>query len=202
MIEGLINIVAPAGQAQAPEDASDETLDNVALAGAEAIQRIINDRNTLRSCTTAQQRDLATLNSVNQELRRRLGLIRHHYVELATRILTFFAESMSSTPATEVNSIRMSPEHMSGETEVFSFASNCSSERPSGWDQLRSRLTASKAALKHAKLLPFGMITGSNRAALGLNRRKSNRLKKNVSMPENSFGVRPKALNTISCHSE
>jgi len=88
MIEGLINIVAPAGQAQAPEDASDETLDNVALAGAEAIQRIINDRNTLRSCTTAQQRDLATLNSVNQELRRRLGLIRHHYVELATRILT------------------------------------------------------------------------------------------------------------------
>jgi hypothetical protein len=88
MIEGLINIVTPAGQAQAPEDASDETLDNVALAGAEAIQRIINDRNTLRSCTTAQQRDLATLNSVNQELRRRLGLIRHHYVELATRILT------------------------------------------------------------------------------------------------------------------
>jgi len=88
MIEGLINIVAPAGQAQAHEDASDETLDNVALAGAEAIQRIINDRNTLRSCTTAQQRDLATLNSVNQELRRRLGLIRHHYVELATRILT------------------------------------------------------------------------------------------------------------------
>ena len=58
------------------------------LAGAEAIQRIINDRNTLRSCTTAQQRDLATLNSINQELRRRLGLIRHHYVELATRILT------------------------------------------------------------------------------------------------------------------
>ena len=88
MIEGLINIVAPAGQAQAPEGATDETLDSVALAGAEAIQRIINDRNTLRSCTTAQQRDLATLNSINQELRRRLGLIRHHYVELATRILT------------------------------------------------------------------------------------------------------------------
>ena len=88
MIEGLINIVAPAGQAQAPEDASDETLDNVALAGAEAISASSTDRNTLRSCTTAQQRDLAALNSINQELRRRLGLIRHHYVELATRILT------------------------------------------------------------------------------------------------------------------
>ena len=52
MIEGLMSIVAPAGQAPAPEGATDETLDSVALAGAEAIQRIINDRNTLRSCTT------------------------------------------------------------------------------------------------------------------------------------------------------
>ena len=88
MIEGLINIVTPTGQAQASEGGPNETLDSVALAGAEAIQRIITDRNTLRSCTTAQQRDLAALNSINQELRRRLGLIRHHYVELATRILT------------------------------------------------------------------------------------------------------------------
>src|SRR4029078_7944954 len=97
MIEGLINIVAPAGQAQAPEDASDETLDSVALAGAEAIQRIINDRNTLRSCTTAQQRALAAVNSVTQELRRRLVLIRHHYVELATRILTQLEEFDQAT---------------------------------------------------------------------------------------------------------
>jgi hypothetical protein len=88
MIEGLINIVTPAGQAQPPEGATDDTLDSVALAGAEAIQRIITDRNTLRSSTAAQQRDLVALSSINQELRRRLGLIRHHYVELATRILT------------------------------------------------------------------------------------------------------------------
>ena len=60
----------------------------MALAGAEAIQRIIVDRNNLRSCASLQQRDLAALNAINQELRRRLGLIRHHYVELATRILT------------------------------------------------------------------------------------------------------------------
>jgi hypothetical protein len=86
MIEGLINVVTPAGQAKASE--TDVTLDSVALAGAEAIQRIITDRNNLRSCTSEQQRDLAALNSINQELRRRLGLIRHHYVELATRILT------------------------------------------------------------------------------------------------------------------
>jgi len=61
MIEGLINVVTPAGQAQAPEGATDETLDSVALAGAEAIQRIITDRNNLRNCTSEQQRDLAAL---------------------------------------------------------------------------------------------------------------------------------------------
>jgi len=92
MIEGLISVVTPtgtsAGHAPASEQAADETIDSVALAGAEAIQRIITDRNNLRNCTSEQQRDLAALNSINQELRRRLGLIRHHYVELATRILT------------------------------------------------------------------------------------------------------------------
>ena len=92
MIEGLISVVTPAGtpagQAPASEQAADETIDSVALAGAEAIQRIIVDRNNLRSCASLQQRDLAALNAINQELRRRLGLIRHHYVELATRILT------------------------------------------------------------------------------------------------------------------
>ncbi len=92
MIEGLSSVVTPpgtpAGQAPASEQAADETIDSVALAGAEAIQRIIIDRNNLRSCASLQQRDLAALNAINQELRRRLGLIRHHYVELATRILT------------------------------------------------------------------------------------------------------------------
>jgi hypothetical protein len=88
MIEGLINMVTPGGQERASEGASDETIDSVALAGAEAIQRIITDRNNLRNCTSAQQRDLVALSSINQELRRRLGLIRHHYVELATKILT------------------------------------------------------------------------------------------------------------------
>lgn len=83
MIEGLINIMAPAGEA----NETNETLDGVALAGAEAIQRIIADRNNLRLCTSAQQRDLVALNSANEDLRRRLALFRHHYVELATKIL-------------------------------------------------------------------------------------------------------------------
>ena len=56
MIEGLINVVTPAGtpaaKRQPPSGAADETIDSVALAGAEAIQRIITDRNNLRSCTS------------------------------------------------------------------------------------------------------------------------------------------------------
>ena len=43
MIEGLISVVTPAGtpasQAPASEQAADETIDSMALAGAEAIQR-------------------------------------------------------------------------------------------------------------------------------------------------------------------
>ena len=76
MIEGLIGVVTPtgtpAGQAPASEQAADETIDSVALTGAEAIQRIIVDRNNLRSCACLQQRDLAALSAINQELRRRL----------------------------------------------------------------------------------------------------------------------------------
>jgi hypothetical protein len=87
MIEGLINVMTPAGRTQASEGEVDESIESVALAGAEAIQRIISDRDSLRSCTSAQQRDLVAMNSINEELRRRLALIRHHYVELATRIL-------------------------------------------------------------------------------------------------------------------
>jgi hypothetical protein len=87
MIEGLINVMTPTGRTQSSEGEVDESIESVALAGAEAIQRIISDRDNLRSCTSAQQRDLVALNSLNEELRRRLALIRHHYVELATRIL-------------------------------------------------------------------------------------------------------------------
>ena len=130
-----------------PEGATDETLDSVALAGAEAIQRIINDRNTLRSCTTAQQRDLATLNSINQELRRRLGLIRHHYVELATRILTQLEQFDQATTGSDAGS---------AVTPAFPAAAGCrrrqarrsrpaASSRPM---RRRSRLTRERPAAR------------------------------------------------------
>jgi len=88
MIEGLINVMTPNPQAQASEGESDETIESVALAGAAAIQRLIADRDSLRNCANAQQRDLVALNAINEDLRRRIAVIRRHYVELGTRILT------------------------------------------------------------------------------------------------------------------
>jgi len=87
MIEGLINVVTPKLQDPASDRESDETLESVAVAGAAAIQRLIADRDSLRNCVNTQEGDLLALNSINEDLRRRIALIRHHYVELGTRIL-------------------------------------------------------------------------------------------------------------------
>jgi hypothetical protein len=88
MIEGLSNVITPRPQAQVSDGESDETMESVALAGAAAIQRLIADRDNLRNWANVQQRDLVALSAINDELRRRVALIRHHYVELGTRILT------------------------------------------------------------------------------------------------------------------
>jgi predicted nucleic acid-binding Zn-ribbon protein len=88
MIEGLTHVMTPKPQAQASESESDETMESVALAGAAAIQRLIADRDNLRTRANAQQRELVALSAINEDLRRRVALIRHHYVELGTKILT------------------------------------------------------------------------------------------------------------------
>ena len=68
MIEGLINVMTPKPQTQASESESDETIESVALAGATAIQRLIADRDSLRNCANAQQRDLVALSAINEDL--------------------------------------------------------------------------------------------------------------------------------------
>jgi hypothetical protein len=88
MIEGLTNVMTPKTQAQASEGEFDEAMESVAIAGAAAIQRLIADRDNLRNRANAQQRELVALSASNEELRRRVALIRHHYIELGTRILT------------------------------------------------------------------------------------------------------------------
>jgi hypothetical protein len=82
MIEGLM--MAPKALST---DESDANIERAAIAGAAAIERIIADRDDLRNRAAAQQRDLAALSAINEDLRRRILLIRHYYLELGTKIL-------------------------------------------------------------------------------------------------------------------
>jgi hypothetical protein len=75
-----------------PRPRSDETLESTALAGAAAIQRIIAERDSLRSWATSQQQALINLRKANEDLRRRILLARQGYLEIATRILEHFEE--------------------------------------------------------------------------------------------------------------
>jgi TolA-binding protein len=69
------------------ETSTDQSIENVALAGAAAIQRLVAERNALRDQLTAQQGKLNEMRSVNDDLRRRLLTIHQHYVEMAKRVV-------------------------------------------------------------------------------------------------------------------
>lgn len=69
---------------------SNETVESTALAGAAAIQRLITDRNNLRTWASSQHRELTALRASNEDLRHRLLTIKQSYLELATRILEQF----------------------------------------------------------------------------------------------------------------
>jgi hypothetical protein len=71
MIEGYINV------AQAELD---EELETAAVAGAAAVQRLIADRNNLRS-------QLAASRAAQEELRQRLARLHQRYIELAKRVV-------------------------------------------------------------------------------------------------------------------
>ncbi|MGH6735059.1 MAG: hypothetical protein ACRECX_03130 [Methyloceanibacter sp.] len=77
----------PRAEPHAAELASDQAVENAALAGAAAIQRIVAERNALRSRLGAQHREIVALRSINEDLRRRLILIHQHYVELAKQVV-------------------------------------------------------------------------------------------------------------------
>ena len=83
MIEGLSKVMTMTGEAHK----SDADVERVAIAGANAIQRLIADRDDFCNRANAQQQDLLCLSALNKELRGRIVLVRHHYVELATRII-------------------------------------------------------------------------------------------------------------------
>jgi hypothetical protein len=76
MIEGLSKVLTMTGEAHNSD--TDDTVERVAIAA---------DRDDFRNRANAQQQDLLSLSAINKELRGRIVLVRHHYVELATRII-------------------------------------------------------------------------------------------------------------------
>ena len=71
------------------DDLSDDSaLARVAIAGATAIQRIIAERDSLRDRVQVQQQDLVALSDINNELRGRVALAHHQYIEIATMIIS------------------------------------------------------------------------------------------------------------------
>ena len=63
---------------------SAEDVERVALAAAEAIERLVAERRTFSSRLGAWGRELMRLRATNAELRRQIALIRDGYVRLAT----------------------------------------------------------------------------------------------------------------------
>jgi hypothetical protein len=88
MIESLRGVMTTKPENQNLEHESEQSVESTALAGAAAIQQIITDRDGLREYASAQQRELAGLRAINQDLHRRIVQIRQSYVELGTKIIT------------------------------------------------------------------------------------------------------------------
>jgi hypothetical protein len=59
---------------------TDQELESTAIAGAEAVQRLIAERNNLRD-------QLASSLATQEELRRRIGTLHQRYIELARKLV-------------------------------------------------------------------------------------------------------------------
>ncbi len=78
---------AASRQAQPMDFSTDQAVENAALAGAAAIQKLLAERNELRNRLAAQEHEVNAYRAVNTDLRRRLVLIHRHYVELAKKVV-------------------------------------------------------------------------------------------------------------------
>ena len=76
-----------AGQDQSMDFSTDQAVENAALAGAAAIQKLVAERNELRNRLAAQEHEAAAYRAANTDLRKRLVLIHRHYVDLAKRVV-------------------------------------------------------------------------------------------------------------------
>ena len=73
--------------AQRMELSTDQAVENAALAGAAAIQKLVAERNELRTRLAAQEQETAAYRALNNELRRRLLLVHQSYVEMAKGVV-------------------------------------------------------------------------------------------------------------------
>jgi hypothetical protein len=81
------NAAQTAPEPQEEDFTSDQAIENAALAGAAAVQRLVAERNNLRTRLAAQQRELASMRAFNEELRRRLYVIHQRYVDVAKKVV-------------------------------------------------------------------------------------------------------------------
>ena len=94
MIDGVVDVRRSSLDA---DQEGEQTLENIAIAGASAIQRLLSERNNLRARVNMQQVDLVNLRTANVDLRQCVISIRHHYIELATRVLAQLEEFDQAT---------------------------------------------------------------------------------------------------------
>jgi hypothetical protein len=73
---------------RAKETETEPSVEHIALAGAAAIERLIADRDHLRNAAGIREREMHALRAVNEDLRRRLLILRQHFVEVATKVLS------------------------------------------------------------------------------------------------------------------
>jgi hypothetical protein len=78
MAESLVNVMAPNQGMHASGDETNESIERVALSGAEAIRTIIADRKNLRAQLDAQKREIAA-HTINEELHHRIVLLRQSF---------------------------------------------------------------------------------------------------------------------------
>ena len=72
---------------QRMELSTDQAVENAALAGAAAIQKLVAERNELRTRLASHEQETAAYRALNNELRRRLLLVHQTYVEMAKGVV-------------------------------------------------------------------------------------------------------------------
>jgi hypothetical protein len=106
------------------EDAKPEpeqSVEAIALAGAAAVERLIADRDHWRNHASALEREMHTLRGVNEDLRRRLLLLRQHYVEVATKVLGEL-ECLDRATREAIGDLRGQAQRRSGDSNLISIA--------------------------------------------------------------------------------